>query len=119
MGVTVDFAPSKLKQGHGEQAIFVLDRLSDEALRASQFQWFKPSGIPEEGGDDEEDVEDEAELNLDKVEEEMAAEYSDEEDEDDILHINGEKIRPSALDINTTYRGTTKASERPTKIGGK
>ena len=91
MGVTVDFAPSKLKQGHGEQAIFVLDRLSDEALRASHFQWFKPSGIPEEGADDEEDVEDEAELNLDKVEEEMAAEYSDEEDEDDILHINGEK----------------------------
>ena len=91
MGVTVDFAPSKLKQGYGEQAIFVLDRLSDEALRASQFQWFKPSGILEEGGDDEEDVEDEAELNLDKVEEEMAAEYSDEEDEDDILHINGEK----------------------------
>ena len=53
MGVTVDFAPSKLRQGYGEQAIFVLDRLSDEALRASQFQWFKPSGIPEEGGDDE------------------------------------------------------------------
>ena len=69
----------------------MLDRLSDEALRASHFQWFKPSGIPEEGADDEEDVEDEAELNLDKVEEEMAAEYSDEEDEDDILHINGEK----------------------------
>ena len=33
MGVSIDFAPSKLKQGFGEQAIFVLDRLSDEALR--------------------------------------------------------------------------------------
>ena len=107
MGVTVDFAPSKLKQGYGEQAIFVLDRLSDEALRASQFQWFKPSGILEEGGDDEEDVEDEAELNLDKVEEEMAAEYSDEEDEDDILHINGEKtnleFRPNHRSDSTMY----------------
>ena len=36
--------------------------------------------------DDEEDV-DEAELNLDKVEEDMAADYSDEE-EDEILHID-------------------------------
>ena len=36
--------------------------------------------------DDEEDI-DEAELNLDKVEEEMAADYSDEE-EDEILHID-------------------------------
>ena len=36
--------------------------------------------------DDEEDI-DEAELNLDKVEEEMAADYSDEE-EDEIMHID-------------------------------
>ena len=36
--------------------------------------------------DDDEDI-DEAELNLDKVEEEMAADYSDEE-EDEILHID-------------------------------
>ena len=33
MGVSIDFAPSKLKQGYGEKAIFVLDRLSDETLR--------------------------------------------------------------------------------------
>ena len=33
LNVTIDFAPSKLKQGFGEQAIYVLDRLSDEALR--------------------------------------------------------------------------------------
>ena len=26
IGVTIDFAPSKLKQGFGEQALFVLDR---------------------------------------------------------------------------------------------
>ena len=41
-----------------------------------------------EADEDEGDLEiDEAELNLDKVEEDMAAEYSEEE-EDDILHIN-------------------------------
>ena len=28
MGVSIDFPPSKLKQGFGEQAIYVLDRLS-------------------------------------------------------------------------------------------
>lgn len=31
LGVVIDFAPSKLKQGYGEHAIFVLDRLTDEA----------------------------------------------------------------------------------------
>ena len=29
-------------QGYGEQAIYVLDRLSDEALRATNFQWGRP-----------------------------------------------------------------------------
>ena len=73
-------------QGYGEQAIFVLDRLSDEALRSINFQWGRPMP-PQEVAEDEEEEIDEAELNLDKVEEEMAAEYSDEE-EDEILHID-------------------------------
>ena len=73
-------------QGYGEQAIFVLDRLSDEALRSINFQWGRPMPPQELAEDDEEDI-DEAELNLDKVEEEMAADYSDEE-EDEILHID-------------------------------
>ena len=42
IGVPIDFPPSKLKQGYGEQAIFVLDRLSDEALRAVNFTWGRP-----------------------------------------------------------------------------
>lgn len=86
MGVSIDFAPSKLKQGYGEQAIFVLDRLSDEALRATNFTWGKPIPPTETTGEDDEEVDD-AELNLDKVEEEMAADYSDEEEEE-ILHID-------------------------------
>ena len=85
-GVTIDFAPSKLKQGFGEQALFVLDRLSDEALRHSQFSWHSPE-IPQEEAREDEEMEDESELNLDRVEEEMAGEYSDEE-EDDIIHID-------------------------------
>ena len=85
-GVTIDFAPSKLKQGFGEQALFVLDRLSDEALRATQFTWSPPQPPEEESREDEE-MEEEAEVFLDRVEEEMAGEYSDEEEED-ILHID-------------------------------
>merc|ERR1712012_196060 len=54
-GVTIDFAPSKLKQGFGEQALFVLDRLSDEALRHSQFSWHSPEIPQEEARDEEED----------------------------------------------------------------
>jgi len=85
-GVTIDFAPSKLKQGFGEQALFVLDRLSDEALRSTQFTWNRPEA-PEEEAKDDEEMEEDAEVNLDRVEEDMAGEYSDEE-EGDILHID-------------------------------
>ena len=77
----------KLSQGYGEQAIFVLDRLADEALRSTSFQWNRPTPPVESGLEDDGPMEDEAELNLDRVEEEMAAEYSEEE-EDEILHIN-------------------------------
>ena len=42
IGVGIDFPPSKLKQGYGEQAIFVLDRLADEALRSVNFTWGRP-----------------------------------------------------------------------------
>jgi len=75
-------------QGYGDQAIFVLDRLADEALRSTHFQWRKPEPPPPEA-DTDQNEEDEAEINMDKVEEEMAAAYSDEdEDDDDILHID-------------------------------
>lgn len=60
-------------------------------MRACQFQWSRPTtlGIAEDEGGEAEEQADEAELNLDRVEEEMAAEYSEEEEED-ILHINGQ-----------------------------
>eukprot|EP00095_Tigriopus_kingsejongensis_P002763 maker-scaffold845_size89356-snap-gene-0.15 protein:Tk02763 transcript:maker-scaffold845_size89356-snap-gene-0.15-mRNA-1 annotation:"intraflagellar transport protein 57 homolog" len=99
-GVAIDFAPSKLKQGFGEPAIFILDRLSDEALRSTRFQWGKPIP-PTENLEEEEDVKDEAELDLDRVEEEMAANYSDEEDDDEILHINDMN---SALPMGVSQR---------------
>ena len=68
------------------QALFVLDRLSDEALRASHFTWSQPVP-PEEETKEDEEMEEDAELNLDRVEEDMAGEYTDEEEED-IMHID-------------------------------
>ena len=86
LGVAIDFAPSKLKQGFGEQAIFVLDRLADEALIAMKFHW-NPPIPPSDDAPQDEEMEDDAELLLERVEEEMAEEYSDEED-GDVLHID-------------------------------
>jgi len=34
-----DFPPSRLKSGSGEQCLWVLDRLADEALKAKKFAW--------------------------------------------------------------------------------
>ena len=107
VGATIDFAPSKLKQGFGEHAIFVLDRLSDEALKAAQFHWSNPIPPTDELPQvltqissceayftlsftffhflqllliQDEEMEDDAELLLERVEEEMAEDYSEEED---------------------------------------
>ncbi|CAG0880335.1 unnamed protein product [Darwinula stevensoni] len=89
MGVNVDFPPSKLKQGYGEQAIYVLDRLADKALETQNFEWQKPiltEANAEE--DDEEEREDEAEITLDKMEEETLVEDTDEEEEETILNLD-------------------------------
>jgi len=34
-----DFPPSRLKSGSGEQCLWVMDRLADEALKAKSFAW--------------------------------------------------------------------------------
>ena len=86
-GVVIDFPPSKLKQGYGEHAIFILDRLADLALRSANWEWRKPVAPPDVGSEDPEEVEDDDEIILERLEEEMADDYSD-EDEADILHIN-------------------------------
>ena len=64
---------------------------SDEALRSTHFTWGKPIPPTESTVEDDEELDD-AELNLDKVEEEMAADYSEEEEEE-ILHIDALHVR--------------------------
>ncbi|KYN00004.1 Intraflagellar transport protein 57 like protein, partial [Cyphomyrmex costatus] len=84
--IPVEFPPNKLKQGSGEHAVYVLDNLADNALKIAQFKW-KRINIPPDEPTPEPDIEDDdAELILEKVEEEMMAEYDD--DDQDILHID-------------------------------
>ncbi|XP_034950679.1 intraflagellar transport protein 57 homolog [Chelonus insularis] len=101
-GVPVEFSPNKLKQGAGERAVFVLDNLADQALKASKFKWKKVEIPPDEPEQEPEIDDDDAELILEKVEEEMMADC-DEED-DDILHID---------DITKLYGKTMEDVQKP------
>ncbi|KAJ8316077.1 hypothetical protein KUTeg_006091 [Tegillarca granosa] len=69
-GHSIDFPPSRLKQGCGEHCIYVLDRLSDEALKHTGFRWNRPD-YPEEELDEEQVIEDDSELTLGEVEKTM------------------------------------------------
>ncbi|XP_015602420.1 intraflagellar transport protein 57 homolog [Cephus cinctus] len=87
IGVSVEFPPNKLKQGVGEHAVYVLDSLADEALTLLKFKWKKIEIPPDDPTPEPEIEDDDAELILEKVEEEMMAEY-EEEDEEDVLHVD-------------------------------
>lgn len=72
--IAVDFSSHKLKQGFGDQVCYILNVLADEALKTENFEWQKPVvNVPdaEESVDDIDQVEDETEIILDKIEEEM------------------------------------------------
>ena len=69
--------------------------MTDEALRASKWQWRKPIPPTNVGNEEPDQVDDDDEIILEKLEEEMADDYSDEE-EGDILHIN--QVTPPRLD---------------------
>ncbi|ENN78765.1 hypothetical protein YQE_04777, partial [Dendroctonus ponderosae] len=91
LGMQVDFPPNKLKQGVGEHVVNLLDFLANTAIHKQNILLQKPKP-PEEKKQETETIDDEAELNLDRVEEEMVAAYSDDSDEDNILRIDN--IRP-------------------------
>ncbi|CAG0917706.1 unnamed protein product [Notodromas monacha] len=99
LGVSIDFPPSKLKTGAGEQVIFVLDSLADAALKNVGFTWMKPPPILDTGNDDEDELNDnidEQELVLEALEEsETIPEDSgdlDDEDDDNVL-LNLEDLK--------------------------
>uniref|UniRef100_A0A4W2HZX7 Intraflagellar transport protein 57 homolog n=1 Tax=Bos indicus x Bos taurus TaxID=30522 RepID=A0A4W2HZX7_BOBOX len=69
-GRTADFPPSKLKSGYGEHVCYVLDCLAEEALKYIGFTWKRPA-YPVEELEEETVAEDDAELTLNKVDEEF------------------------------------------------
>lgn len=111
-GIPADFPPSKLKQGYGEYVCYILDRLSEEALKATQFQWsrfvigwkfpkyflniyiyyinkYSSPVYPEESQEEEtiHEEEETSELKLDQLEDEMSMAVDDNlSDEEDATH---------------------------------
>ncbi|MGH0155145.1 UNVERIFIED_CONTAM: hypothetical protein FKN15_028439 [Acipenser sinensis] len=82
-GGQVDFPPSKLKAGYGEHVCYVLDRLAEEVLKQTQFNWNKPN-YPTEELEESSVMEDDSELTLNKMQEEMI-ETSESSKPDEIL----------------------------------
>ncbi|XP_070165767.1 intraflagellar transport protein 57 homolog isoform X1 [Polyergus mexicanus] len=101
--VPVEFPPNKLKQGIGEHAIYVLDNLADNALKVEKFKWKKLNILPDEPTPEPDIEDDDAELILEKVEEEMMAEYDD-DDEQDILRIDDITKLYSENNMNETQK---------------
>ncbi|XP_071957784.1 intraflagellar transport protein 57 homolog [Antedon mediterranea] len=90
LGGTVDFPPSKLKQGCGEHCIYVLDKISDETLKHINFKWSRPQYPQEEADEEETAVDEEEELTLDKLEQDFVEEHEDDiEEEGSFLDLAG------------------------------
>ncbi|XP_018572596.1 intraflagellar transport protein 57 homolog [Anoplophora glabripennis] len=105
-GMAIDFPPNKLKQGVGEHVVYILDNLANDAIKKNNIILRKPKP-PEEKEDTVEVLDDESEINLDRVEEEMIAAYSDDSDEENIFHLDDlqrakKEVRPLELkaDVN-------------------
>lgn len=91
-GVKVDFPPSKLKSGCGEYVCYVLDQLAEVAVKKKGFSFKRPS-YPTESTEEEELQEDDAELTLSRVEDDIAEEA--EEEEEDVMDLDALKLRTS------------------------
>ncbi|XP_015486427.1 intraflagellar transport protein 57 homolog [Parus major] len=113
-GRSVDFPPSKLKTGCGEQVCYVLDCLAEEALKHTGFTWKRPV-YPTEEPEEEEITEDDAELTLNKLEEDVAEEESD--NEEDYIDLNVLKAQTYRSNMSDTTKqeeilqSTTDAAE--------
>ncbi|XP_005490469.3 intraflagellar transport protein 57 homolog isoform X1 [Zonotrichia albicollis] len=104
-GRPVDFPPSKLKTGCGEQVCYVLDCLAEEALKHTGFSWKRPA-YPTEEPEEEEITEDDAELTLSRLEEDIAEEESD--NEENYIDLNVLKAQ--------TYRSNMKDTAKQEEI---
>ncbi|KAG8587262.1 hypothetical protein GDO81_005616 [Engystomops pustulosus] len=99
-GGTADFPPSKLKAGYGEQVCYVLDFLAEKALKHIDFTWNRPT-YPSEELEEEVVGEDDAELTLNKIEDEIVEEDSD-NDEEQFIDLNVLKAQTSKLSAESS-----------------
>lgn len=92
MGMQTDFAPTKLRAGHGDVVCQVLMQLCDRSLKAVNFKFGKPQNQKEKSDDD--DLEDE-DPEDDQVEDETIVD--DEKDEDQLEDMGKEKDNSKLL----------------------
>uniref|UniRef100_A0A1A9WN27 Uncharacterized protein n=1 Tax=Glossina brevipalpis TaxID=37001 RepID=A0A1A9WN27_9MUSC len=105
MDVPVDFTPNKLIRGAGTSCIFVLDTLATQALKVIKFSLQKPHMIPEEDVINDY-LEDNAEIILEKIEDEQNGIMSDDSGEYDLNGYNfrqwhNQTIRPNDNNSNS------------------
>lgn len=86
LGIITECSPNKLKQGVGDSVVFILDQLANVALENTKLQFGKIV-LPEEKQEEIEVIDDESEINLERVEEEMIAAYSDDSDDENLFHV--------------------------------
>jgi intraflagellar transport protein 57 len=87
-GYEVNFGINKIKAGSGEHVIYTLNKLADEALKAKNFNWNEPEYPAEQFDEEEEenaDEIDEAELDINKIEENMLKYENDDGDEEEAI----------------------------------
>ncbi|XP_005998731.1 intraflagellar transport protein 57 homolog [Latimeria chalumnae] len=114
-GGLVDFPPSKLKAGHGEHVCYVLDSLAEEALKHTGFSWKRPI-YPTEELEEESVMEDDAELTLNKLEEEVVEDAEDYEEEN-YIDLEALKAQTHKMEVGDSAKpeeileSTTDAAE--------
>merc|ERR1719427_2360845 len=87
-GINTDFPPNKLKSGSGPHVCMLLDKFAENALKSTKFSWGKPLYENEEEEDEVVQQEDDAELKLDKIEDDLAAADDSDDDVDVFLDLN-------------------------------
>ncbi|XP_061128680.1 intraflagellar transport protein 57 homolog [Syngnathus typhle] len=104
LGVRVDFPPSKLLSGSGEQVCFMLDRLAEEALKKRGFSFGSPEYPAESTAGEAAAAAEDARVNVVEEEEEgewrreeeVAAQPEDEEQTPDLEALKLRSARPRA-----------------------
>ena len=104
LGYTSNFAPQKLKLGHGEAVCEVLNFLADKALEARKFHWGTPV-YPNEADDDAQDNGDGINENDDEDEDEIEDEIEGGGIEEDGLYqqADGGRVEDKDMSLDNSH----------------